>query len=608
MKLIHRLVSNLFFNSLILVPLTIAYLLNSPSSFAQDETLILEKKLPLMEDDTAKVNVLIKLGKLKCSIENDKALMYLQEAFTISTSLNFTDGIGRSLMWQGRVYYYKDDYPLSNKYFDKAEEYLKIDRLKDDLSFLYFVKGENYRINGDYIRALESYKKALELAEETGNMKYKSTFYSSIGRVLLDRNEPRKAMTYLKVGLKQKKSIDDNQGVSNNYTCLGMAYEQLDNLDSSLWYHNEALKIRVELNNERAIAGSEYNKAGILIKMKKYREAEQSSRIARKNFAKFDEKTGIIIADLRLAIARSNLGQKDAIELAESSLKSAQEIDNPSLISHAYRVISRIYFLQKKYDLSYEFLSMHKKLDDSLFNIEKERFLTEFEEKFQSERKDREIEFYKAENKIQNQNIILLIVLLITAIGFAVLLFFLFRLKSTTVKRQNKLIEQEQVIHEQESKIAEKENQLLQEQLEAKNRELASKALEMLRLNDTITTIIEKLDRFNHSVDKNSEISKHIKDIIQELETQTKQNIWNEFNQIFKNIHSDFYSKLLEICPDLTATEIKTAALLKLNLTSKEIAAISFKSEGGVKTTRYRLRKKLNLSSDEKLIPFLMQI
>ncbi|MCD4789251.1 MAG: hypothetical protein K8R37_04565, partial [Bacteroidales bacterium] len=143
---------------------------------------------------------------------------------------------------------------------------------------------------------------------------------------------------------------------------------------------------------------------------------------------------------------------------------------------------------------------------------------------------------------------------------------------------------------------------------ESKNRELASKALEMLRYNDTISIVIEKLEGFKNTVNKNPEESKHIKNIIYELENQSKQNIWSEFDKIFKNIHSGFYNKILEICPDLTATEIKTAALLKLNLTTKEIAAITFKSEGGIKTTRYRLRKKLNLLSDEKLVTFLMKI
>jgi len=64
----------------------------------------------------------------------------------------------------------------------------------------------------------------------------------------------------------------------------------------------------------------------------------------------------------------------------------------------------------------------------------------------------------------------------------------------------------------------------------------------------------------------------------------------------------------LEICPQLTASEIKIAALLKLNLSTKEIAAITYKTEDGIKSTRYRLRKKLNLSGDENLIPFLMKL
>jgi DNA-binding CsgD family transcriptional regulator len=184
----------------------------------------------------------------------------------------------------------------------------------------------------------------------------------------------------------------------------------------------------------------------------------------------------------------------------------------------------------------------------------------------------------------------------------------MFRYKSKAFRQQQKLLEQDSIIHAQESKLVEKENTILQEQLESKNRELASKALEMLRLNETISGIINKLEDFNVSADANPEMIKHIREIIHELENQTKQNIWDEFDKIFKNIHSSFYSRLLQISPDLTATEIKTAALLKLNLTTKEIASIAFKSESSVKTNRYRLRKKLGISGDEKLIPFLMQI
>lgn len=577
-------------------------------SYGQIDTEDLENKLPLLADDTAKVNILLKLGEQFCSIENDKALMFLQEAFTIATAEKYKLGIGKSLMWQGRVYYYKDDYPLALKYLEKSRIILDAVNAQKNLAFVHFAKGEIYRIMGDYINALESYNCALKIAESLDDEKWMSTFYGSIGRVHLDRKEPEKAMKYFRESLRVKRIIDDQKGISNLYTCMGMSFEEINQLDSALAYHNRALQIRSRLHIDRAVAGSEYNKGGVLIKLNKPAEAEHSLMTSLTIFKALEEKTGIIITTLRLAEARNNQNIADAIQLAKKALEMARQIANPNLICHAYKIISSIYFNQSYFKESYEYLEKHNALQDSILNTEKERMLTEFEAKFQLEKKDNQIKLLKQETETQRKNNILLIGLIVVFAAVIVLLFLLFRLKSTAFNRQERLREQENIIHAQEQQIIEKENQILQEQLESKNRELASKALEMLRFNETISSIIEKLDGLNNSLDRNEEVVKPIKDIIHDLENQTKQNIWIEFEKIFKNIHSGFYEKLLEICPELTATEIKTAALLKLNLNTKEIAAIAFKSEGGIKTTRYRLRKKLNLNGDDKLVPFLMQI
>ena len=583
-------------------------LLSIQNIFAEDKIQLLESKLLNLPDDTVKVNILLKIGEHYCSIDNDRALMYLQEAFSISTSQKYILGIGKSLLWQGRVYYYKDDYPLSMKYLDKAKEILETTNELDVLAFLYFAKGEISSIRGDYIHAMEMYKAAIQLTKKTGNLKFMSSYYSSMGMVLLNRKEPEKALDYFRETLSIKKAIDDQLGISNTLTCIGRSYEELGKLDSSLIYYNHALKIRYNMKINRAIAGSEYNIGGILIKMGKYAQAEESLQIALDNFIMLEEKTGIIITNLRLAVARNRQDKPDAFNLAESALSMAKKIDNPNLISHGFKILSDISFHNKNYKKSHEYLLKHKTLQDSLFTADKERLLTEFETRFQSERKDNEIKLLKAKSKIQHKNNILLTTLITALVGVIVLLIFLFRFKSTALNRQKKLMEQEIIIHAQENEIIEKKNLILQEQLESKNRELASKAFEMLRFNDAISSIIEKLEGFNSTANKTPEESQHIKEIIYELENQSKQNIWSEFDKIFKNIHSGFYNKILEICPDLTATEIKTAALLKLNLTTKEIAAITFKSEGGIKTTRYRLRKKLNLLSDEKLVTFLMKI
>jgi len=608
MKRLTKPVLTVFFNPTSLVFLCILIISGIHTSYANDNITELEKQVSNMQDDTAKVNVLLRLGEHYCSIENDKALMYLQEAFTIATSQKYKAGIGKSLLWQGRVYYYKDDYTLSNKYLDKAKEILETNNELDDLAFLYFVKGEISRIRGDYIEALEMYKEAIILTERDGNLKLMSSCYNSMGVVLLNRNDPEKALDYFREALRYKKAIDDQKGISTVLNCLGHSYEELEKLDSSLIYYRKALIIRTKLNMDRAIAGSEHNIGGILIKLGDYEKAEKSLQTALTNFMGLEEKTGIIITNLRLANALNRQGKTDALKIAGNALQMAKNIDNPSLISHAYKTLSNIYSFNSNYEEAYKYLIKYKTLHDSLFNSEKERILTEFETKFQSEKKDNEISLLKSQTEDQRKFNILLIVLVIVFAGVIVLLFFLFRLKSTAFKRQQMLHEKENIIYTQESKITEKENQILQEQLESKNRELASKALEMLRYNETISSIIEKLESLNNSFDEKPEVMRPIKDIIHELENHTKQNIWNEFEKIFKNIHSDFYDKLLGICPELTATEIKTAALLKLNLTTKEIAAIAFKSEGGIKTTRYRLRKKLGLANDDKLVPFLMQI
>ena len=583
-------------------------LFNIQNIFAEDNIQKLESKLLNLPDDTVKANTLIKLGKHYCSIDNDKALIYLQEAFTISTTGNYPKGIGQSLLWQGRVYYYKDEYDIAINYLDKAKKALETLNDSDALALNYFTKGEIYKLRSDYIGAFSMYNKANKIAELTQNIKFQSICHTSIGGVVLERNEPEKALVYFREALKQIELINDSICKATVFTQMGNAFEKLKDIDSALIYHNRALKIRTELKMDRSIASSKCNIGALLIKTGDYKQAEESLLTALENYKKLDEKTGICITSFHLAIARNYQGKTDAFNLAESTLSMAKRINNLSLISHGYKTLSDISFHDNNYKKSYKYLLKHKTLQDSLFTADKERLLTEFEAKFQSERKDNEISLLKGKGKIQRKNNVLLTILITVLVGVIILLIFMFKLKSTALNRQQKLIEQENIIHTQENEIIEKENLILQEQLESKNRELASKALEMLRFNDAISIIIEKLGSFISTIDKNPEESKNINNIIYELENQTKQNIWNEFEKIFKNIHSGFYDKLLEICPGLTATEIKTAALLKLNLTTKEIASITFKSEGGIKTTRYRLRKKLSLSSDEKLVPFLMKI
>jgi DNA-binding CsgD family transcriptional regulator len=89
--------------------------------------------------------------------------------------------------------------------------------------------------------------------------------------------------------------------------------------------------------------------------------------------------------------------------------------------------------------------------------------------------------------------------------------------------------------------------------------------------------------------------------------TAVNDNIWVEFEKRFNDVHVDFYHSLSISHPDLTGNERKLCAFLKLDMSSKEIATITFQNAKSIDMARYRLRKKLGLEGEESLQGYLMK-
>jgi DNA-binding CsgD family transcriptional regulator len=86
----------------------------------------------------------------------------------------------------------------------------------------------------------------------------------------------------------------------------------------------------------------------------------------------------------------------------------------------------------------------------------------------------------------------------------------------------------------------------------------------------------------------------------------SSENDWNIFETHFDQAHENFFRRLKEAYPDLTPSDLKLCAYLRLNLTSKEIAPLLNISLRGVEVRRYRLRKRLRMKTEENLINFLL--
>lgn len=184
-------------------------------------------------------------------------------------------------------------------------------------------------------------------------------------------------------------------------------------------------------------------------------------------------------------------------------------------------------------------------------------------------------------------------------------------------KNQEKKYEEEQLklqylhnleISKAESELVAIKNEKLNAEIEFKNSELASSAMHLVQKGELISKIKTELENISKSL-SNDKNQKEIKKLLKVLnEDDNKDKDWEYFAQHFDKVHSDFLISLKEKYPNISPNELKLCAYLRMNLSTKEISQLMNISVRGVEISRYRLRKKLNLTTDVNLFDFLIQI
>tara|TARA_R110002051_G_C8725601_1_gene497284 strand:- start:1615 stop:2151 length:537 start_codon:yes stop_codon:yes gene_type:complete len=133
------------------------------------------------------------------------------------------------------------------------------------------------------------------------------------------------------------------------------------------------------------------------------------------------------------------------------------------------------------------------------------------------------------------------------------------------------------------------------------------------RLNKKLQNF-ERLEK-KHTEDKikglensNNKLKVSLKNDLNNLLRSNEPVDLESFFSNFEKLYPDFKVSLFRISQNLTANEIKLAAFLRLNLSSKEISKLLSVHPDSVNKARYRLRKKLNLSSKEDLSTYILNI
>lgn len=237
--------------------------------------------------------------------------------------------------------------------------------------------------------------------------------------------------------------------------------------------------------------------------------------------------------------------------------------------------------------MAFNYMKQAKELSDSLFNMQSKqnKALFEIKNKYKEDLilKEQEISSKNQLLKVSNKAKFRLSMLLVVMVILAIVALFTVRLNA-----KMKRIAYAKKLNEEKSEAI----------LDIKNKELTANALQIIEKEQAVKELLETI--MVKSPDTYKKLQRKYK--------KSNKKIWDDFHLRFTQTNDKFYQRLLEQYPDLTPTDLKHCALVKLNFDSKEMSHLLGISVNSVHMARSRIRKKMGLNRDVNLSNYLNNI
>lgn len=436
--------------------------------------------------------------------------------------------------------------------------------------------GDNCYSTGKPETALFYFLKSAELRQQLGNDCFyfrNVQHYGKLGELLYAMQEYEQAIPWLRSTVNMKSPpYHTHTSVMNT---LALTWQHSGQYDSALYWYNRSMETARASRDTvwEAIAGG--NTGWLYFERQEYDKALPLLwKDYQININKEAANAGNTLHRIALIYLHRNKTDS-ALLLAKKGLAivTAAPVVNPRYLRNACMAVSAVYRRSGPADSAYYYSDWYHHINDSL---------NQALARNRSDVVQTRLDFEKTSNRIHSlleekrtEKIRRRLLLAGIAIMLAVAWGYL-RWQRQKFRMQRQLLLQRQALAETEMNNA-------RSQLEAFARSTVEK-------NELISNLQEKLQQQNMQV--NEEL------LNQQILTE---NDWLRFKDMFERAHPGFMNRLQQLAPDITTAELRYAALIKLNLGSKHIAAMLGIGADAVRKTKSRLRQRLQITAEDGL-------
>ncbi len=266
------------------------------------------------------------------------------------------------------VFHFSSDFVPATEYYVKAqmaaEKYglyeLELEAL-NDLANVYF-------LNNQYEKAEEMYVKTIEGCKKHGIMEGLAVGYGSLGTIYYNTNDTdivrkQKGIEYMKMSLAASESMHDTTQLIRVYSSIASMYRKLNRLDSALyWVEKSGDLMKAKKDNHEGYLYHYYHKGLILSAMEDY---------------------------------------QGAIACFLTGVDYTKKLSAPIWESSHYDGLCSAYKAIGDYKKALEYGEKYYHLEDSLINKENFSKAADIQNKYQREKKEKEIIRLNKDNEIK---------------------------------------------------------------------------------------------------------------------------------------------------------------------------------------------------------------
>ena len=545
----------------------------------------LELSLEFTEDPKDKVDVLLKLSKEFENNDPDKAFNYAKKANNLAKDINDNKGILNSMINMAYVCRSTTDYKSAMDFATKSKELAEELSSIKELALSLQLIGRIYFDLGNYDKSSGYFFECLKHYEQINDKEGVGKSLSSIGSVYFEQKNYEKALEYYFRSINLAKEMNDQVYIARGLNNIAAVYGSRDDYEKACQYFKGSLKINKELRNRKS-EGLNYLNLGVINqRQKNYEEAFEYLQQALLIFKNL--KHTLFMAQCHINLGYHFLEIDDierSLEYATKAFETGEKHGLKTIVHNSSKLLGKIYLGKNDTLNSFKYDIIKYQMRDSL-NIEKSNtVISKLELQYEFEKDEKEKQM-----KQQRKNFLIIIafISLVSCLIVIILIFARQRIKAKNVRLKKQALETE---------------------LEFKNKELTINVMSLIKKNELLSDISSELITVKNEAVKDH-TKESIKKIAGKLKKSTEDETWKEFELRFKQVHGEFYSKLLENFPDLSPGEHRLCAFLRLNMSSKEISELTGQSVTSIEAARYRIRKKLGISNSKtNLIIFLSEI